>query len=67
MPVYRFYRITHDGHVDGPPIVWEGPADATALNEAKQYVDGFDIEVWQDARRVAYLTPGDPQKNVANE
>jgi hypothetical protein len=57
MAVYRFYRITHDGHVDGPPIVWEGAADESALKQAKQYVDGHDIEVWHDARRVAFLTP----------
>jgi hypothetical protein len=29
------------------------------LKEARQLVNGHDIEVWQGSRILAYLTPGD--------
>jgi len=57
MPVYKFYRISHEGRVAGPPIVSDADTDAAALKQVKHYVDGFDIEVWQEARIIAYLVP----------
>ena len=42
MPVYKFYRISHEGRVAGPPIVSDADTDAAALKQAKHYVDGFD-------------------------
>ena len=59
MPEYRFYRIRTDGHVAGPPIERDCPDDGVALEEARQLVNGQDIEVWQSTRIVAYLTPDD--------
>ena len=38
---------------------WDGPDDDEALKEARQLVNGRDIEVWQGPRIVAYLTPDD--------
>jgi hypothetical protein len=60
MPEYRFYSIKKDGHVVEPPAVHEYPRDDDALKEAKQRLNGHDIEIWQGARLVAYLVP--PEK-----
>jgi hypothetical protein len=59
MPEYRFYKIKHDGHIAGPAIVQECACDEDALKEAKQFLNGHDVEVWQGARVVAYLVPDD--------
>ena len=57
MREYKLYSIAEDGHVDGPPFVLEVESDKQALEIAKLKVNGHDIEVWQEARLVAYLTP----------
>jgi hypothetical protein len=57
MPEYRFYFIKRDGHIDRPPIALDFPKDADALAQAKQYVDGNAVEIWQGARIVAHLDP----------
>lgn len=57
MPEYKFYPIKQDGHIEEPPIPRDLPNDTAALKEAKQLVNGHDIEVWQGSRIVAYLTP----------
>jgi hypothetical protein len=57
MPEYRFYPIKSDGHVAAPPVARDCPTDEEALKEARQLVNGHDIEVWQSSRIVAYLTP----------
>jgi hypothetical protein len=59
MPEYRFYSIRKDGHVAGSPIDRDCLDDGEALKEARQLVNGRDIEVWQGPRIVAYLTPDD--------
>jgi hypothetical protein len=61
MSVYRFYSIEKNGHIAGPPVVYELPQDHDALREAKKLLDGRDIEIWQDARLVAYLVPSGDQ------
>ncbi len=57
MREYRFYLIKKDGHIDGPPSDHALLDDKAAIKEAKQLVDGHDIEIWQEARLVAYVTP----------
>lgn len=57
MPVYRFYAITEDGHIDRPPFTHNLPNDKAADEKAKQFLDGHDIEIWQGTRVVAYLVP----------
>ena len=59
MPEYRFYAIEPNGHVSGPPAARDLPDDSEALKEARQMVNGHDIEVWQGSRILAYLTPDD--------
>jgi hypothetical protein len=55
MPEYRFYTVAKDGHFAGVPEARELPDDPAALKEAKQFLDGHDIEIWQGKRVVAYL------------
>jgi hypothetical protein len=57
MREYRFYSIRKDGHIDEPPINREAPDDLGAIRAAKELVNGRDIEIWQGARLVAYVTP----------
>jgi hypothetical protein len=55
VPEYRFYKITKDGHIVGPPTDCELPNDASALKEAERFTDGQAVEIWQGARLVAHL------------
>lgn len=59
MPDYRFYSIKKDGHIAGPAIERNCPNDREALKEARELVNGHDIEVWQGSRVLAYLAPDD--------
>jgi hypothetical protein len=43
--------------IAGPPIVCDFTRDSEELEEAKKRLNGHDIEIWQDARIVAYLVP----------
>jgi hypothetical protein len=57
MPAYRFYFIAKNGHVDGPGDDYYLQDDREALQQAKQLVDGHDIEIWEGPRLVAYVVP----------
>jgi hypothetical protein len=50
MPEYRLYKIKPDGHLAGPRTIVDRPDDTAILAEAKQRVDGLDIETWQSSR-----------------
>jgi hypothetical protein len=64
MSEYKFYAIERDGHITRPPAARDCMDDAEALKEARQLVNGHDIEVWQSSRLVAYLTPDDKQSEL---
>jgi hypothetical protein len=54
MPDFRVYFIGLDGHithVEPLPNVTE----AEALEKAKQWLDGDDLEIWEGGRQVAVL------------
>ena len=54
MPTYRAYLIDDKDHVTSyRPIVAD--SDAEALQAARQFVDGCDIEVWLFDRRIGRL------------
>jgi hypothetical protein len=53
MPTYRVYFVDPEGHIHRPPRVMECTSDQEAAEEAKQFIDGQDIEVWQGERVVA--------------
>lgn len=55
MQEYRAYVVGPDGHF----LRFEGfvaADDDEALHHAKQFVDGFDVEVWSGGRFVQRLS-----------
>ena len=52
MPEYRAYIIGPDGHFHSS-VALECLDDEAAAEQAKQLVDGHDVELWQRARKVA--------------
>ena len=54
MAEYRIHRIKND-HIAEPPIVIEAEADSGAIEQAKQFVDGGDVELWHGPRFVIGL------------
>jgi hypothetical protein len=49
MPAYRIYVVGPDGHfINFKPLVCV--SDDEALAEAKELVDGYDIELWSGGR-----------------
>jgi hypothetical protein len=54
---YRFYTLTKDGHIAGPPGNYWLPDDAAAVKRAKLIINGSTIEIWQGTRVVARLVP----------
>jgi hypothetical protein len=54
MQAYRIYVVGPDGHfVNFKPLVCA--SDDQALAEAKQLVDGYDIELWNGGRFIVRL------------
>jgi hypothetical protein len=54
MAEYRAYTVGHDGHFIGfEPLVCAD--DAEAIEQAKRFVDGHDIELWSRDRLVTRL------------
>jgi hypothetical protein len=56
---YRAYILGIDGHrfVKAKEFASNHPDDATALNAAKQLLNGHDVELWDGGRLVARLSP----------
>ena len=52
MPDYRVYVIGSDGHFMRA-IQLDCPDDDAAIESAKQFIDGADIELWQRDRKIA--------------
>jgi hypothetical protein len=52
MPDYRVYVIGSDGHFMRA-IQLDCPDDDAAIESAKQFIDGADIELWQRDRKLA--------------
>ena len=55
MPEYRLFTFNDAGHITGPAAVIQCADDDAAIKEAKQLLDGHDIEVWQGTRIVVHL------------
>ena len=58
MPDYRAYLIKR-GHIEGPPNIVVADTDQEAIDQAKQLVDGHDVELWERARFVIGLRSTD--------
>ena len=52
MSDYRVYLLSDDDHVVDR-IELDVADDNAAIEHAKQYIDGRDIELWQRDRRIA--------------
>jgi hypothetical protein len=52
MPQYRAYSISPDGEFRNS-VPLECADDATALQKARQLVDGHHVELWQFTRKIA--------------
>jgi hypothetical protein len=58
MPLYRAYELDEKGHVVGPPVIIVTSNDTDALTHAKRRIDGRDLEIWDEARRVGLVERG---------
>jgi hypothetical protein len=54
MTDYRVYIIGNDGHFVSA-IQLDCPDDNAAIESAKQFINGHDIELWQGDRKIAKL------------
>jgi hypothetical protein len=52
MTDYRVYVVGNDGHFVRA-VQLDCPDDNAAIESAKQFVDGLDVELWQRDRLVA--------------
>ena len=55
MPMYRVFFVDSHGHIMRPPEIIDATDDHKAIEQAKQFIDGLDLEVWLGARIVAKL------------
>lgn len=53
MPLYRLYFVDTDGQISKPAEIIEATDDKEAMHKARQYIDGVDLELWDEARLVA--------------
>jgi hypothetical protein len=60
MQHYRAYIMGHDGHILSPvDLMCEN--DEAAKEQARQLVDGHDVELWQRDRKIStFLSPDKP-------
>ena len=53
MPDYRVYIVDSDGHFYSSAVPLECADDSEAMEKAKRFVDGHDVELWQRDRKIA--------------
>ena len=59
MPDYRIYKLIQGGHIAAPPVIITQPTDDDAIAQAKQLLDGYDLEIWDGARLIVSLESKD--------
>jgi hypothetical protein len=52
---YRIYQLDREGHIRSVPEIIKCEDDDAALIEAQRYLNGCALEIWADARRVAFI------------
>jgi hypothetical protein len=57
MRTYRIYTLSRDGHIHHAPRLVECDDDEAALKEARRFLDGEALEVWDQQRKVGRLEP----------
>lgn len=55
MATYRAYLIDEADHIQSARVI-DAESDSDALAQAKQWVDGCDVEVWKGNQMVARLS-----------
>jgi hypothetical protein len=58
MAEYRAYRIKNN-HIAEPPRIISADNDQQAAEQAKQFVDGCDVELWDGPRFVIGMRASD--------
>ena len=53
MASYKIYQIDDRGHIFRPAIEFDCHGDDVAIAEARKYLDGHAVEVWEGGRHVA--------------
>jgi hypothetical protein len=61
MVSYRIYTLDPTEHIRDPPTVIECENDQDAIEKAKQLLNGGVIEIWEQQRLIARLTPDNVQ------
>jgi hypothetical protein len=59
MPSYRMFLMGHGRRIVGPPTDFDAATDDEAVGQARQLLDGHDIEVWQRERFITRLAHQD--------
>jgi hypothetical protein len=59
MPTYRMYRIDAAGHIPEPSKTIECDDEDHAVEQARQYVDGLAVELWEGARLIRRFESND--------
>ncbi len=60
MSYYRAYIIGRDGHFQ-KAVQLDSANDNAAIESAKQLIDDYDVEVWQQDSLVTKLATDDPK------
>ena len=58
MTKYRVYLIK-DEHIAGPATLIEADGDPAAIERARQFINGCDVELWEGSRFVIGLRSSD--------
>ena len=60
MPTYRLYFLDEGAHVSAPAKILHCADNEEAVQMARQYIDGKDIQLWREGTLVARLpkSPG---------
>jgi hypothetical protein len=62
MPTYRIYTLTNNDRVAAPARPVNCADDAAAIQNARQWLDGHVIEVWDGGRLVGRLDPDEKKQ-----
>ena len=57
MSVYSLYWMSVAGEIPRPPLEYNADDDAQAFRAACRALDAQPLELWQESRLVAKLTP----------
>lgn len=65
MTRYRAYQVDTGGHIFAPAMIVEARTDAEAIVQAMQWVDAYDLEIWDEARRVGLIERGSDDRQFS--